>query len=378
MAPKATIADLQHEIKEQNKEIQNLKEKVEEILPFKNKCEELKDEIEQLKSANISLKKRQDELNEKNIALELYGRRENLIFEGIDRLDHEDCWTKVKHAMVSKLKLPNDFVNSIQIQRCHPLYGKVQSRSKQSRIIVRFVSFQDREKVWSARFNLTGSGIFLNEDFPTEILNRRKALFPIMKKAKSLGKKAILKNDQLFIDSVRYTVNTLQNLPRELDPAELATRRSDDITAFFSAATPLSNFYQTEIKIDNHVYHSVEQYLQLCKAQFAQDINSITRIRQASHPAACKSIGDRIVIEMKEWIPQAKTALHKACLAKFSQDARAKNFLLETRNTTLAEATRSKIWGIGMTLNDTEIFDRAKWGQNIVGKLLMEIRTSLQ
>ena len=376
------VADLAKMIEEQNekfesqnKEIKDLRDQIAEILQFRDKYQELEGKFEKLKAQNETLLMRQKELNEKNISLELYSRRENLIFEGIQRLDHEDCLTKVKHVMLNNLKLQQNFVSSLQIESCHPL---PLSYSKQSRIIVRFVSHQDRQKVFSARFKLVGSGIFINEDFPTEILSRRKALYPIMKKAKSLGKKATLTKDQLLIDSVRYTVDTLKNLPPELDPAELATKRTDDITAFFSAATPLSNFYQAEIKIDNQVYHSVEQYFQLRKAQFAQDVNSATQIRKATNPALCKSIGDKVKVEQKNWLPEAKLALHKACHAKFLQNERAKNFLLGTGDTTLAEATRSKIWGVGMTLTDKDLSDQSKWGQNIVGIILMEIRTLLK
>ena len=40
---------------------------------------------------------------------------------------------------------------------------------------------------------------------------------------------------------------------------------------------------------------------------------------------------------MDEWLPQAKATLQKACYAKFTQDERAKKFLLGTGNTSIAE-----------------------------------------
>ncbi len=38
--------------------------------------------------------------------------------------------------------------------------------------------------VWQAKKNLKGSNIFVNEDFPREIQDRRRILRPIMVKAK--------------------------------------------------------------------------------------------------------------------------------------------------------------------------------------------------
>ena len=369
MAPKTQ--ELQAEIDELRAEIKLIKD-------TQNKnIEELQQEVQRLRAANATLHKKCEDLNEKAISLELYSRRENLIFDGIKMHDNEDCWIKIKKILTNKLNLDHEYVEQLKIQRCHKLSEN--KKKKTQRIIVRFLLFEDREKVWAERSSLSGSEIYINEDFPIEIVNRRKTLYPIMKKARSLNKLANINRDRLIIDGKSYTVKTLKQLPPELDPAKLATKTDGTVTAFFSGSSPLSNFYQTDIMIDNHVYHSVEQYFQFCKAEFAEDISGMSQIKEASHPAMCKSIGNKIQVDWSKWLPEAKKALKKGCHAKFTQDQRSKDFLLETEDNTLVEATLSKTWGIGLSLGDKELFNRQKWsGQNVMGSILTEIRAELK
>ena len=369
-----TNAELHNEIRGLKSLIDSLSEKLKERDEDTDRIKRLEHDVEILKSQNSKLQKQNNELFEKTIALDSYGRKDNLIFEGVNVNGGNDCWSKVKEVMTTNLKLPADYVNSIKIQRCHKLPS-----SQKTRIIVRFLWFHDREKVWNARRNLAGSNIFLNEDFAMEIAKRRKSLFPIMKKARSSNKKAFLKADKLIIDGTSYSVNTLKDLPPDLDPAEAATKRFPEITAFFSSATPLSNFYQTNIMIDNHSYHSVEQYFQLEKAKFAEDLSAVSQIRKATHPAECKKIGDKVKLNFQNWLPKAKTVLMKGCRAKFTQDERAKAFLLGTGDTTLAEATHNKTWGVGLPLNDKDLEIKEKWtGQNVVGIILTDLRNEMK
>ena len=96
-------------------------------------------------------------------------------------------------------------------------------------------------------------------------------------------------------------------------------------------------------------------------------------------PQNAKKIGNKVNVNFEKWMPNAKTALQKACSEKFKQDVRAKDFLLKTGETILAEASKSKTWGVGLTLKDNDIGTKSKWtGQNILGNILTEIRQQLK
>jgi ribA/ribD-fused uncharacterized protein len=242
-------------------------------------------------------------------------------------------------------------------------------------IIVRFVCHGDLERVWAARGKLKKSKIFMTEDFPKEYINRRRALFPVMKRARELNHHAVIKGDRLFIDRQPYTVNTVNNLPAELQPAAAAIRKEENVLAFFSGATPLSNFYRANFIIDGRTYTSMEQYFQYSKALFAESPDKAQQILNASNPAICKRIGDSLTVNQDRWFPESKQVMAKGCSAKFHQDVYAKQYLKNTGDYILAEASKDKVWGIGRHLQDKNIARQGSWaGQNLLGTILMRIR----
>jgi hypothetical protein len=63
-----------------------------------------------------------------------------------------------------------------------------------------FSYFKDHEHVRRQRFNLNGTSFFLHEQFPPEVVNKRRRLIPILKKAKDKHKETRRSYDTLFID----------------------------------------------------------------------------------------------------------------------------------------------------------------------------------
>lgn len=365
--------EILNKIEQLHNDITGIRQDMAKIAENTGEIDNLKEDIRELRTENDTLKKNYDYLKEKLISMESYNRRENLIFQGVPVSKDENCLEKVKNIMKNKMHLHNDFVESIKVQRCHRLY---EHQKKTNKIIIRFLWFPDRETVWSARFKLAKSGYFLLEDFPQEIMNRRQSLIPILKRAKQLKKKCTMIQDKLIIEGKTFTFDNLKSLPQELNPAEAATRRSEEITAFFSEACPLSNFYRTPITIENNVYHSVEQYLQLQKAIFAEDVIAAAAIRKTKHPVECKRIAKDVNINnQQDWLQVAKDAVRRACTAKFTSNVVAKEFLLSTIGTTIAEASYDKIWGVGINLSDEKVFRKDDWtGMNLLGQILQEVR----
>jgi ribA/ribD-fused uncharacterized protein len=65
---------------------------------------------------------------------------------------------------------------------------------------------------------------------------------------------------------------------------------------------------------------------------------------------------------------------------KFSQNEGLKDMLLKTGEKYLVEAApKDKLWGIGLAMSDPDIVKkRGSWGNNIHGKNLMKVRSSLR
>ena len=93
--------------------------------------------------------------------------------------------------------------NQIKIERAHRM-GKKTDAHKPRPIVVKFLRFQDKEFIRKSAHVLKGSRIGISEQFPKEIAEKRKTLYPVMKKAKSDGQKTILFKDKLFINGQMY------------------------------------------------------------------------------------------------------------------------------------------------------------------------------
>ena len=341
------------------------------------KAEQAIVQCEVLEEKNKSLQRENEILKDRVLALEVYSKRDNLIIEGIAQHKQEDCTQKVKKFFRDKLEIEND----VTLISCHRLYNGLFNANNNRPMICRFLYQHERNQVWAARFSLKGSNYYLKEHFPNEINRRRSLLYPILKRAKSQKLKATIKVDRLIIESQSYTVDTLDTLPPNLNAAEAATQRNEKVTAFFTVANPLSNFYPTPLlKIDGTKYSSVEQYLQSQKAVFAEQLQTAAKIRETPNPATCKSLGDRVAVNSEEWLPKAIELVRKACRIKFREDPHAQRFLLNTGSTTLIEAGPDKIWGVGAKLNDPQILSEKTWegSRNLLGNILMSVRDELK
>ena len=78
------------------------------------------------------------------------------------------------------------------------------------------------------------------------------------------------------------------------------------------------------------------------------------------------------------WEPKAKQVLHLANIAKYTQNVKAREALLNTADDFIGEALFNKTWGIGMSIKDVCSLNTNTWtGKNVMGRILMDIRDTL-
>ncbi|XP_069134235.1 uncharacterized protein [Argopecten irradians] len=112
----------------------------------------------------------------------------NLIFSGIvespwDANGHgEDSGKVVKTFIRDKLEMED--ADDIQMANVHRIGKRDRSTGATPRpIIVKFVFFKDLTKVKMSTRKLAGTSFWVNEQFPKEIEEKRKDLYPEAKKA---------------------------------------------------------------------------------------------------------------------------------------------------------------------------------------------------
>ena len=88
-------------------------------------------------------------------------------------------------------------------------------------IIARFLYYSDLETVKKAGRNLKGTHFGVNEQFPPEIEEKRRKLYPLAKEARKKRSKVVMKRDKLYIndelvvpDEIPYETETAHTEPR--------------------------------------------------------------------------------------------------------------------------------------------------------------------
>ncbi|ONI45401.1 hypothetical protein AN641_04290 [Candidatus Epulonipiscioides gigas] len=135
----------------------------------------------------------------KETILDLKSRsmRDNLVFTSIPEHSSDDPEKSVKDFMIQQLKLPTETVNQITFHLVHRIGQRNTTNNLPRPIIAKFEHFKQKQQVQCQGRQLKGTDFVLNDQFPREIMQRRKQLHPIWKKMIQQGKKAIITVDKL-------------------------------------------------------------------------------------------------------------------------------------------------------------------------------------
>ena len=161
--------------------------------------EKAREEVQKLSEENGKLKQSLNDIQSKSMI-------NNLIIGGIEESDQESetqLENSVRSFFSDQLKIPEEKGNDIQFERIHRT--GVKRASKPRNIVAVFMSKRDKDYVKSMRPGLRDTVFYMHDQYPTEILEQRKRLLPILKKAKSDNKDAYIKYNKLIIDGKIYT-----------------------------------------------------------------------------------------------------------------------------------------------------------------------------
>ena len=135
------------------------------------------------------IQKERDLMKEDIIYMKSQSMPSHLIFS---RIPEESDETPEKTE-----KIVRDFLDDIKFEQVHRM-GNRAWQGYSRNIVAKFTLFKDRECAKQQRINLKGFSVY--EQFPREINDRRKALLPQLKAAKSNSHRAWISYDTLYID----------------------------------------------------------------------------------------------------------------------------------------------------------------------------------
>ncbi|KAM7189567.1 protein of unknown function (DUF1768) domain containing protein [Naviculisporaceae sp. PSN 640] len=125
------------------------------------------------------------------------------------------------------------------------------------------------------------------------------------------------------------------------------------------------------------VFNCAEQFMMYCKAARFGDHATQRKILLSKDPKEQKKLGRMTSgFEDASWDEVKYNVVVVGNMAKFGQNKHLMKVLLDTIGRELAEAaSKDRVWGIGFTANNARKNpSREKWGQNLLGKALMEVR----
>ncbi len=142
----------------------------------------------------------------------------------------------------------------------------------------------------------------------------------------------------------------------------------------------LSQWWMSRFIENNTIYKSAEHYMMEGKARVFNDPEIAKKIISADSPKKVKSLGREIKgFSDKVWDEHKYEIVKQANYLKFTQNEGLQNFLLNTEDLILVEASPvDSVWGVGMAEDDPNITNPYEWkGLNLLGCILMEIRDEI-
>lgn len=157
--------------------------------------------------------------------------------------------------------------------------------------------------------------------------------------------------------------------------------KTDTHLYFYGGPAIYSNFWPCKFTNGLVDFTTTEQAFMYHKALMMGDNTTASKILNTAHPKDCKQLGREIKNYDDElWSEIRFGVMVYVNALKFSQNPDFSKELMETGDRILVEASPyDKIWGIGLGLNNPDVYDESKWqGQNLLGKALILVREELK
>jgi ribA/ribD-fused uncharacterized protein len=141
-----------------------------------------------------------------------------------------------------------------------------------------------------------------------------------------------------------------------------------------------SQWWKDGFTVKNEVFKTAEHWMMAEKARIFNDEESRQKILLVNHPDHAKKLGRQVKnFNADIWNEHKLNIVIQGNYHKFSQHKDLQQFLINTKNRILVEASpRDRIWGIGMSENNEKAMNPNLWrGQNLLGFALMEVRDRL-
>lgn len=220
--------------------------------------------------------------------------------------------------------------------------------------------------------------MYLNDDLP-QLINERRSKFRIISKlAKSQKIPVSNQNSQITVNNVTYSHRNIDCLPNGLRLEDAKIVKVKGGLAFHSEHAWLSNFFPCSLDIQGLSFHSSEQAYQYTRAIRLNDSHLAKLILRSKDAKEAKLLSHSNKTTTPEWDNDRFDVMRHLIMEKFTQNFDLGGKLVSTCQQTLIEATIDGFWGAKASITSKSIKDGTWMGANFLGKSLMEVRDELR
>ena len=136
--------------------------------------------------------------------------------------------------------------------------------------------------------------------------------------------------------------------------------------------------------VKSYEFKTAEHAVHFFKAMLFNDIETANKIMMTDYPKVAKSLGREVKnFDQNIWDLNKRAIYFDVIKAKFTDERNKdiKQKLIDTGDSILVECSPyDRIWGIGYTKESSEFICKEfdKWGQNLLGKILMKVRARIR
>lgn len=371
-------SDFAKSLEHAHQEIKDLKSRLDRAL---TNDAEFERRLSLLEKENAEIKAYAEDLEDYILTLDSATRKRNLIIAGFSEEKNESN-ESIALRVFNFLQTYVDTLDFNDIDCAYRLGNPSHSSSKSSRpILCKFVREKTRNMVASIRSSLNDDDsetrIYLNDDLP-QLLNERRATFrTIMRLAKSKKIPASMQGNKITVNSITYSHKNLDCLPAgvTLEDAKMTPVKGG--IAFQSEHAWPSNFFPAKMELHGVMFPSAEHAYQYTRAIKLGKPHLAKMITRAKSGKDAKLLGYQV--ESNDAWDKVKIDIMRIIVTeKFMQNPPLCDKLVGSGQTTLIEATLDGFWGARATPTSKSLKQGTWTGANFLGKILAETRDELR
>lgn len=206
------------------------------------------------------------ELEDYILQVDTSSRKKNLIITGLNESKGETS----DFLILKILNFFQPYASTLEMSDIDSAYRLGKKSGKSRPIVCKFLSEKTRNDIYSIRNELgddeATTRIYLNEDLPQLVNNRKSDFRTIMKLAKAKKIPVSYQNNKITVNNVTYSHRNLDCLPAGVRLEDAKTVKVKGGYAFHSEHSWLSNFFPCDIDLQGINFKSAEQAFQYTRA----------------------------------------------------------------------------------------------------------------